>query len=562
MKRIQKLIVLLCAAWMLFSMSGCRYSSVVERIIYDYLRANQTDMEKNTYDNKEDNEKDDDLNDLEKDDESDRENDAEEVDPIHEQDQEPTQDDHAGSPNYDDDSNQDNAAGADLTPASGGEISGGQSSDDANGTEESSENAPEEGIIPDHDGERGTTGGDTTRLVVDDYGSQYEVPQNVNTVAAVDSAAVAVLMLGGVDRLAATNEELASDPLAAAVFSGLSGVPALWSESGTTEPLNDSDLQRLIEIHPDVCFETSGSATFSNAQVEALRENGIYYVVLPAPTSVTNLKLIAQVVGEVLGDHTSDGGYDSAKIAQSYRSWVDKTISTVSGASGGSYTLYVDDWDTEAYYTIDQASECYGYGAAIINNGHTDSCKAVSDFLKAASVTNVTSLGAFSRTESIYFTPIDVNYSTVAVTGSEAGRLTPVKLLVAGNYLGSAAFRNVIVSSGSVKEELENNELWQYFGTVTSSNGNFTDYGFLDDYGEIVRSTITGEYTVIVNPRGVGAWASGSVESVLEAVWADYAFNDGCSEKELRGVISEFYKTFYRYTLSESQLDAILAGES
>ena len=562
MKSIKKIIVFLCVALMLFSMSGCRYSSVVERIIYDYLRANQTDMEKDTYDDKEDNELDDKLNDLEKDEESDRENDEEKTDPIYEPEQEPTQEDAAGEANYEEDSNQADAAEVDPITINEGEISGGQSAEDTSSHEEDQPSAPDEGDVPDNDGELGIIGGDTTRLVVDDYGRQYEVPKNVDTVAAVDSAAVAVLMLGGADRLAATNEDLASDPLALEVFPGLSNIPALWSESGTTEPLSSSKLQRLIDIHPDVCFETSGSATFSNAQVETLRDHGIYYVVLPAPSSTANLEIIAQVVGEVLGDHTSDGGYDSVSVAKSYRSWAEKTVSDVAAAEGEDvYTLYVDGWDTEAYYIIDQAAECYGYGVALINNGRMASCTAVSNFLSYASATNVTSLGAFSRSETVYFTPFDINYSTITVTGTKAGRLTPVKLLVQGNYLGSDGFQIVIAGSNSVKEELENNELWKSFGTVTSSNGNFTDYGFLDDYGEIVRSTISGEYTVVVNPRGIGDWATGSVESVLEAVWASYALTGGYSEDQVRDIVSDFYSTFYHYTLSEKQLDAILAGE-
>lgn len=564
MKAIKRIIVFLCVALMFFSMSGCRDSSVVERIIYDYLRANQTDMEKNTYDNQEDDELDDILPDIEKNEQSDRENEKEQVDPVYEPDLEPTQEDAAGEANYNDDSDRNDTAQANPTTINEGDLSGGQSAENADNFEDGQTAPPDEGSVPNNDGELGTTGGDTTRLVVDDYGREYEVPENVDTVAAVDSAAVAVLMLGGVDRLAATDKELTSDPLATAVFSGLSDVPSLWSDSGTTEPLSDSALQRLIDIHPDVCFETSGCATFTNAQVETLQENGICYVVLPAPTSVANVKMIAQIIGGVLGDHTADGGYNSESIAKNYRSWVDKTLSDADAASGENavYTLYVDGWDTEAYYTISQASRRYGYGAAVINNGRMPSCMAVSSFLSTASVTNVTSLGAFTRTETVYFTPIDVTFSSVSVVGSAASRLTPIKLLSLGNYLGSSSFQTVIVGSNSVKEELENNELWKNFGIVTSSNGNFTDYGFLDDYGEIVRSTISGDYTVVVNPRGIGDWASGSVESVLEAVWASYAIQGGYSEDEVSDIISEFYSTFYRYTLSEKQLDAILAGEA
>lgn len=562
MKSIKKSIALLCAALMLFSMSGCRYSSVVERIIYDYLRANQTDMEKDIYDDREDNRPDDELHDIEKDEESDRENDEEEADPVYEPEQEPTQEDTAGEANYDADSGQVDAAEVDPTAINDGEISAGQSVEEADAPEDEQPSVPEEGSVPNNDGELGVVGGDTTRLVVDDYGRQYEVPRNVDTVAAVDSAAVAVLMLGGVDRLAATNEELACDPLATEVFPGLSGVPALWKESGVTEPLSSADLQRLIDIHPDVCFETSGSATFSNGQIEQLRENGICYVALPAPTGTANLKMIAQIVGEVLGDHTSDGGYDSVGIAQSYRSWTDKTLSAFSGDTENTYTLYVDGWDEDAYFAIDQSADCRGNGAAVIHNGRMASCMAVSNFLSRASVTNVTSLGAFTRTETVYFTPIDGTFSSVSVAGSAASRLTPIKLLSEGNYLGTERFPTVIAGSGSVKEGIESSVLWKSFGKVTSGNGNFTDYGFLDDYGEIVRSTIAGEYTVVVNPRGVGDWAGGSVESVLEAVWAGYAITGSRSEEEVRDTISEFYSAFYRYDLSDEQLSAILAGES
>lgn len=564
MKSIRKILVLLCAALMFFSMSGCRYSSVVERIIYDYLRANQTDMEKDIYDDQEDNELDDELSDIEKDEESDREDDEEEADPVYEPEQEPTQEDTAGEANYDEDSNQVDTAEVDPTTIDEGEISGGQSVEDTDGAEEDQPSVPDEGSVPNNEGELGIVGGGTTRLVVDDYGKQYEVPRNVDTVAAVDSAAVAVLMLGGVDCLAATDENLTSDPLATAVFSGLSDVPSLWSESGTTAPLSNSDLQRLIDLHPDVCFETSGSATFTNAQVETLQENGICYVVLPAPSSTANLKIIAQVVGEVLGDHTDHGGYDSVSIAQSYRTWMDKTLSAfvINEDAESVYTLYVDNWDENAYYAIDQSADCFGYGAAVINNGRMASCTAVSNFLSRAFVTNVTTLGAFTRTETVYFTPIDGTFSSVSVAGTAASRLTPIKLLSLGNYLGSPQFQTVIAGSNSVKEGIEANELWKSFGTVKSGNGNFSAYGFLDDYGEIVRSTISGEYTVLVNPRGVGDWASGSVESILETVWASYAITGSRSEDEVRDTISEFYSTFYRYDLSDEQLDTILAGES
>lgn len=544
MKAYKRFFSILLAILVIFSMSGCRDSAVVERIIYDYLRANQTDMEKATYDDVEQREQDDKLNDLTKDDRSDRQNDAEELDPVLDSTQESQTDETAGGADYEEDANETNSK-APVDPASpenGGMQSG-------------------NGLDPNAEGNQGTHGSaDTSRLVVDDYGNQYGVPQSVNTVAAVGSAAVAVLMLGGVDCLAATDAALTSDPLAAEVFSGLDGVPALWSNDSST--LNDEGLQQLIEIHPDLCLETSGSAILTNDQVDMLQENGICYVVLPAPTSIANIKLIAQTVGEILGDHTPQGGLDSVSLADTYCGWVDSAVSDAAAMGGSGYVLYVDAWDTEAYYSIAQASDCYGYGAAVIHNGRMAQCMAISNFLSTVSVTNVTSVASFSRAETIYFTPIDGNYSTITVTGTRAARLTPNKLLVEGNYLGSQDFQVVIAASQAVKTGLEACALWKSYGRVTSSNGNFNDYGFLDDYGEIVRSTIAGPYSVVVNPRGIGDWAGGSVESVLEPFWASYAVTGACSESDLRNVIREFYNTFYRYSLSEDQLDAILAGET
>lgn len=562
MKLIKKTIVLLCVAMMLFSMSGCRDSSVLERIIYDYLRANQTDMEKNVYDDIRERELDDKLHDLEKEDESDRDNEAEEVDPVQDPNQESSQPESAGDPNYRDNANGADAAQVDPVPSSDAELSGAPSTGDAEGTGAADNSGS--GTVPDNGGDVGVNGSDSiaTRFVVDTYGKSYEVPQNVDSVAAVDSAALVVLMLGGVDRLAATDEDLTSDPLARDVFPGLSDVPALWTGNGTGTSLSSSALQRLIELHPDVCFETSGSATFSSAQVAALRENGIYYVPLPAPSGVDDLKLITEIIGKVLGDHTSEGGYDSVSRYRTYCSWVDDTLSNVAKAGGSAaYTIYVDGWDEDAYYTIAQASACYGYGAAVINNGEMESCQAVTDFLGEALVTNVTGLGSFGRTESIYFTPIDFNQVTINVEGAAAGRLTPLKLLSYGGALGTDHFQTVIVGSQSVKTELENNYLWTSFDYILSADRNFWDYGFLDDSGKIVPTTVHGEYDVIVNPRGIGAWAAGSVESVLETVWASYAIAGGYSESDMRAAVTDFYQTFYNYSLSDKQVEAILAGE-
>ncbi len=562
MLKLRRLATAFCSLTILLSMSACRDSAVVECIVYDYVRANQTDMDKSLFDDMTEREHDDLLHDLEKDEASERENDEEEANPVFSSEDEPDTEETAGEPNYDEASERTEAAGADNVSANDADASGGESETEDGEQSGGTDNA---GLSDEAEGEAGTSGGQSTRTVTDDFGSVYEVPENVSSMAAVGDAAVAVLMLGGADCLAAANEELTENELAVSVFPELADIPALWSGDGS-KILGSAELQHLIALHPDVCIELSGSSMLSNAQVEQLEAEGICCVTLPAPSSVENVKLIVRLLGEILGDHTDTGGYNSVSIAAEYTAWVDETLAAVSEAtaSGGSYTMYIDGWDKDAYYSIAQASSCYGYGAAVVNNANMTSCKAVSNFLSQTSVTNVTSLGSFSRTETVYFTPINSNYSTVNVSGVAADRLTSLTLLELGSAEGLGAddsFTKIIAGSQAVRDGIESSTLWHNFGEVTSGNGNFIGFGFLDDYGEIVRSSVQGEYTVLVNPRGVCSWTAGSVESVLESVWAAYAIGGSYTEEDMEDIILDFYSTFYSYELSDGELEAVLAGE-
>ncbi|MCD8357756.1 MAG: hypothetical protein LUC06_00900 [Oscillospiraceae bacterium] len=567
MKPCRKIVALLCALWMLFSMSGCRDSAVVERMVYDYIRAHQTDEEKITYDDQEGHEADDKLHALETNELSDREQNEDASAPVLAPEETPTTEERAGVPDYAESGVETGAASVELSAASEGVVSGAASTETTEESTADAESVPETGdaLSADVSGEHGTTGGTSTRLVVDDYGQEYELPENVNSVAAVDSAALAVLMLGGAARLLAADEALLSNELAQDIFSGLDGVSALWSGDGTEEPLDDAAFDALLSLHPDVCFETSGDASFTDAQVEALAESGIAYVVLPVPEGSGNLCLIAQIIGTVLGDHSDEeDGYDSLALADAYRSYVNETVEAVTDAGGAaSYTIYVDDWDETAYYSIAKADGYKGYGVAVLQNAKTASCRAVSGALADANVTNVTSLGAFVRTETVYFTPINYNTTSITVSGVAAARLTPLNLLaLAGGGLGAANFQTVIASSARGREALEENLLWSNFGIVHSTDGNFYGSGFLDDNGVIVTTTVTGDYSVLVNPRGLGDWAGGSLESVLETVWAAYAVTGVYSVQQVRDAVLEFYSTFYHYALSDEQIDRILDGDT
>ncbi|MCD8254741.1 MAG: hypothetical protein LUC36_04240 [Oscillospiraceae bacterium] len=260
MLKLRRLAAAFCSLTILLSMSACRDSAVVERIVYDYVRANQTDMDKSLFDDMTEREHDDLLHDLEKDEASERENDEEEANPVFSSKDEPDTEETAGEPNYDEASERTEAAGADNVSANDADASGGESEAEDGEQSGGTDNA---GLSDEAEGEAGTSGGQSTRTVADDFGSVYEVPANVSSVAAVGDAAVAVLMLGGADCLAASNEDLTENALAVSVFPELADIPALWSGDGS-KILGSAELQQLIALHPDVCIELSGGSMLSN----------------------------------------------------------------------------------------------------------------------------------------------------------------------------------------------------------------------------------------------------------------------------------------------------------
>ena len=109
--------------------------------------------------------------------------------------------------------------------------------------------------------------------MVDAYGNTVELPADVDQVAAVGQLALMVLILGGADRLAATDGELARSGYDAAILAGADQVEALWAAPSSA--LTEAGLQRLMELAPDVVVEASGSATLTDGQAAQLEAAGI-----------------------------------------------------------------------------------------------------------------------------------------------------------------------------------------------------------------------------------------------------------------------------------------------
>ncbi len=414
--------------------------------------------------------------------------------------------------------------------------------------------------------------------MVDAYGNTVELPADVDQVAAVGQLALMVLILGGADRLAATDGELARGGYDAAILAGADQVEALWAAPSSA--LTEAGLQRLMELAPDVVVEASGSATLTDGQAAQLEAAGIAYLVLPAPTSLDNVKTAMTALGTVLGDRSEQGGTNAPQIAADYVSWVDRVSQAVSQATSGyaaftdddagisrsaTYTLYLDGWDSQASYRLysEQYTTLSGTGCAVVCNGATGSCKAISDALSYAHVVNTASQYGITP-KTLYFTPLISAYRTMEVTGTMAdGMVTAGQKLLeqSGASLGTEQFPILLVADQATAEAVAASELWQVYPHINSGDGSFHSDGFLDEEGNLVRTQISGGYEIVVNPWGLSSWTEGGCESILESVWAAWRFFGAVSEEEMRGYITEFYDAFYGCSLSESELNAILEGE-
>ncbi|MCD8008515.1 MAG: hypothetical protein LUF68_06220 [Clostridiales bacterium] len=145
--------------------------------------------------------------------------------------------------------------------------------------------------------------------------------------------------------------------------------------------------------------------------------------------------------------------------------------------------------------------------------------------------------------------------------------------------LGAEGFTIVIARDSETAQSLADSLSWQTnktTGTITATtavgNGSsdvinaLVTKVFLPDTDAIVSSpyaysNLSGSYEIYVNPTGLGDWVDGSPESILEAVWIAWRVQ-GCYEtqEDVEKIIQDFYETFYHYTLSESEMAAILAG--
>ena len=439
--------------------------------------------------------------------------------------------------------------------------------------------------------------------VIDANGQVIDVPNNVNKVTAVGEAAVMVEMLGGPVHLYATSESVTTNALDNLLFSdiGNGNVRAWWSGTGTSS-ISDSNFELLLDAALDessgleVCFIIDGQSTFSAEQLNRLNELNIPVVTLKKMNTPQNLMDNAEIVAQVLGNWTSEGGKDAEAVAANYINWV-KNISHTSGAfkniffsdcvstiyiadeeytaagtnANGRYTLLVDHWDDSANVTIYgtggvvQYSATEGIGAA--TGGYIMS--PVSYYLSVGGVVNAAAAQAAIYGGAKYTYGWYVNQWRQAqllfnITGSyddynegNEHLSRPVLSMVCYDKyygltysLGSDVYNTVIAGSSYIAEHLQENKY-------------LNDYAWNLPSGEEMLPSIEGSYSIVVNPYGAGSWISGSVESPLESYWAAAQFQTGSiTMEEAKQQVIDFYTTFYGCSsdVARSVVDDVMAG--
>ncbi len=472
--------------------------------------------------------------------------------------------DERGLENEESDSHED-AADISYRPDQVSELNSNESPDGKNNTDGSKENAgmsEGSGTAPEYVSGDPNSG----KQIVDASGRTVTVPENVGSVVAAGAAAQMVEMIGGAGKLMAADSELLSSSLAKTAFSDISSVKTWWSGNGN-EGISAANFSALLAAKPDVCLEISGSNAFSSSQTSQLTQAGIAYVVLPALTSQKNLENAAMLVGQMFGDAC-------VSKANEYISWIEETISAVSGkAASGITSLYLTGWDDSAQYTLNSSLTILGNtnkGSGLAVAYSPKAAQMVSSFMEAAGVTNESTRDSSSHRDSnyVYVCPQFRTFGAI-VSGSEATYYSgegeygsQYDLFVARKNktvytkLGSSAYPAIIVDSNDIKDKIEKSWFWQYHEVL--SDGYIKENVVVSGNTKATNS-IEAPYDIYVNPQGMLSWADGSVESPLEAYWVASKFAGTYSINDVKQQTSSFYKKFFGCTLSDSQLTAIFA---
>ena len=417
-----------------------------------------------------------------------------------------------------------------------------------------------------------------------------DLPEEVNSVVVTGSAASIVQMLGGKSIISGSSSSFTSNALARQVFEAedIGNTKTLWDGDGSSV-MSSSNFENLLKMKPDVCVTISGQNSFSSSQLSTLKSKNIAVVTLPALTSSDNIQTAVNVVGDMIGDRSGEeGGVNAKELATDYEKYCNNLISEVkqktglftwnnidfntgektanNTASDGQYTLYISQWSESAYKITNSSGTTLfkdNTGVAVAPKGYSDS--PLSYYLSVAGVCNNGARFVRNQKSQYAVSPFNRNvfkHSTGEFEFYGDSNESFVRAWNGGSIdvgLGESKFKSIIVDSQTIKNKIQSSDSWKYYGKATVNN--VTDYGFVADDGSMITSYIRGDYNIYVNPYGVESWTDGSVESVLETIWTAWKFHGAYTESDVKNELKEFYSKFYRYDLSDSQAESILAGK-
>ncbi|MCD7864741.1 MAG: hypothetical protein LUG54_01715 [Clostridiales bacterium] len=432
-----------------------------------------------------------------------------------------------------------------------------------NGTDETGAEG-DDGIASDEGGENGSQSEENTQQIV-----------SCGAVIATGEAAILTQMLGGAGSLYATDQVTYNAMAEYFPADELADIEILWS-GDSTGSINADSLDALIAEGKNPQAALLDSTALNSSDVSALNDRGISCTALTFD-SYDSILTAVRTVANVLGTD------EAAQRQAEYVSFCDSISEMVGDYDSEKYTLFVSGWDSAAqlsFSTIYTGTWKSRLGVAIacmLSDSPAD------EMWNLAGVQSVFSQSGYKRTghgnttsetfeilygsEYQYLCQYYVKYQSPSL-------LTPTydyTMEVSVNWLlyklGDSDYPAVIAATQEVASSWladknyssETQDAGMYtVGHLSSTQRYLYDHGISSG----IMARISDEYEVYVNPSGLGDWAEGSAESILEAAWIAWKIQGACDEDQVREKIEEYYATFYRCTdLTDAQVDAILAGK-
>lgn len=423
-------------------------------------------------------------------------------------------------------------------------------------------------------------------------GKLEDLPQ-CSTLAASAELSEVVAVIGRTDTLTATAEAFLSN--AGVKKLSLAG-KAKQVFTGTGLAQGSADMKALKKIRPQGLLLSGDSRAFSQEDLDRLTDAGINVIKMPSMRTASGIRACVNVVGSIVSSARAK--------ADAYLDFYDKTISAAQALHGGGYakgddydsttkgsvsespksiyTLYISNWDADARVTARAWDKVFFKQTGVAYTYRGFNWSPLATFMSAGGVVNnaadyiwgnnmVPVLEYNENTVSYTWRGLDIEAGVNGGSGLAGKKTGNAKVLTnsadGSVMLGDAKFPAVVVKSSSIKKSLEKARSKAAPGlySLWSDTGN----GVIGTRfnGEVVRAYCKkgdggSAYQVLVNPAGfMGSWADGGMESVLESLWAASSFYGNADYSQLKASVSSYYKEFYGYTLSASELSSILSAK-